>query len=65
MNIEERHFVRPQEFAGLYGLSAKHVYDLLSRRLLPATKRKGCGWLIDRIRFEKELEDSIGKRYPS
>jgi len=59
MQIENRHWLRPREFADLYGLSSKHVYSLLVRRLLPATKRKGCGWLIDRIRFETELQAGI------
>jgi len=62
MQIENRHWLRPREFGELFGLSLKHVYSLLARRLLPATKRKGCGWLIDRVRFEKELAASIEMR---
>ena len=62
MQIENRHWLKPREFAELYGLSLKHVYSLLARGLLPGTKRKGCGWLVDRRQFERELEASIEAR---
>ncbi len=50
------------EFADLYGLSLKHVYSILARRLLPATKRKVFGRLIDRRRFERELDAGLDAR---
>lgn len=56
MLTENRHWVRPREFSSLYGISSKHVYTLLARKLLPAVKRRGVGWLIDRRKFELELQ---------
>lgn len=62
MQIAERHWLRVSEFSEAYGISRKHCYELLTKGLVPATKRKGFGWLINRRLFEKELEASIEMR---
>ena len=54
-----RRWISPAEFAALYGLSRPHVYNLLARRLLPGCKRKGVGWLIDKVKFEAELQAGV------
>jgi len=59
MDIAERHWLHPREFSELYGISQKHTYELLLKGLLPATKRKGFGWLINKNAFEKELQAQI------
>ena len=59
MNIEDRHWLRVREFAGCYGISVKHTYELLSRGLVPGVKRAGFGWMINRRLFEKQLESSL------
>jgi len=62
MKIENRHWLRPRRFADLYGISQKHVYELLAKGLLSGTKRKGFGWMINRRIFEKGLEAGIEMR---
>jgi predicted DNA-binding transcriptional regulator AlpA len=62
MEIENRRWLHPREVAGLYGISVKHVYELLAKGLIPGTKRLGFGWLCDRRRLEAELEAAIEMR---
>jgi excisionase family DNA binding protein len=62
MNIQERRFLHPREFAELFGVSHKHVYSMISEGTLPAVKRKGLGWLIDKYRYEKEIQAELEMR---
>ena len=62
MNIQERRWLHPREVAACYGISVKHVYELLAKGLLPAAKRPGFGWLIDRKRLEAELSAEVELR---
>jgi excisionase family DNA binding protein len=59
METEQRRWLRPAEFAARYGISRKHLYELLAQHKLPGTKRAGIGWLLDSRRFEAELEAGI------
>ena len=52
---EAKTWIKPSEFAELYSVSTKHVYSLLARRTLPASKTRGLGWRINRPAFEKIL----------
>ena len=62
MNIQERRWLHPREVAACYGISVKHVYELLAKGLIPAVKRPGFGWLCDKRRLEAELEAAIEMR---
>ena len=50
------------EFCGIYRLSRKHVYDILPQGTFPAVKIPGIGWRINRVRFEKQLENGLYRR---
>ena len=62
MDVQERRWLRPREVAERFGISHKHVYELLAKGLLPATKRKGFGWIVDGRKMEAELEAAIEMR---
>jgi len=59
MQLSDRTWLRPKEFSEVFGFSSKHCYCLLARGLLPASKRRGIGWLINRRLFERDLEAGI------
>ena len=52
----ERRWYRAPEIAAYLSLSAKTVYDLCSRGLLPCVKFKGIGLRIDKAKLDKMLE---------
>ena len=62
MDVQDRRWLHPREVADLYGISVKHVYELLSKGLIPAVKRPGFGWLCDKRRLEAELEAEVELR---
>lgn len=62
MKIEDRRWLKPREFSELFSISPKHLYTLMAQGLVPAARKKGIGWRLDRVKFEAELQAGIEMR---